>query len=192
VHEKEAAQIFREMVFRHQENVSQNYIYGFKQLTEVATKALSPGINDPGTAIQALDRLTNLFVERLKVTGFKIKTDKQGKLRVIYEPVHFQDLLYFSMGTIINYADNDLPVNHKLIQVLDAIAHNDEIEQHTDIILSILDDLVIHFMSKFITSSDKHSLSVQTQKITKRYPEHPTTLLIQNRIAEVIPLVIAK
>ncbi|MEK6476455.1 DUF2254 domain-containing protein [Catalinimonas sp. 4WD22] len=192
IHEKERAQVFRKMVFRHQENVSQNYIYGFKQLTEVAVKALSPGINDPGTAIQALDRLTDLFVVRMSVSGLKIKTDKQGNLRVIYEPVYFQDLLYFSIGTIINYADNDLPVNHKLIQVLGAIARNDDERQHTDIILSMLDDLVTHFMGKFTTTSDRYSLSLQTQQIIKQYPKHPTTLLIQNRIAEVIPLVIAK
>ncbi|WP_277485159.1 DUF2254 domain-containing protein [Catalinimonas alkaloidigena] len=188
ISKKECADIFHSLVFRHQENVSQNYIYGFKQLSEVATKALSPGINDPGTAIQALDRLTALFVERLKVTGFKIKTDKQGNLRIIYEPVHFQDLLYYSIGTIINYADNDLPVNHKLVQSLDAIARNDDKEQHTDIILSMLDDMVTHYMRKFVTLSDQRSLSIRVQQMIRRYPKHPTTGVIQNKIAEVLPL----
>lgn len=187
ISEEERNALFQKMVFRHQENVSLNYIYGFKQLTEIATKALSPGVNDPGTAIQALDRLTDLFVIRMKISGFKINTDKEENLRVIYEPVHFQDLLYFTLGTIINYADNDLPVNHKLIQALEAIARNDEKEQHTDIILSMLDDLVTHFMRKFITNSDKRSLSIQTEHAIKRYPKHPTTLAIRNKIAEVVP-----
>ena len=36
------------LVFRHQEVIEHQYGYGFKHLTEVALKALSPGINDPG------------------------------------------------------------------------------------------------------------------------------------------------
>ncbi|MBK9421385.1 MAG: DUF2254 domain-containing protein [Flavobacteriales bacterium] len=34
--------------------VEANYTYGFRQLTEIAMKALSPGINDPGTAMLSL------------------------------------------------------------------------------------------------------------------------------------------
>lgn len=185
ISEEERSKLFQRMVFRHQENVSQNYVYGFKQLSEIATKALSPGINDPGTAIQALDRLTDLFVARMQVSGFKIKTDKQEKLRVIFEPVYFRDLLYFCLGTIMNYAGNDLPVNHKLIQVLGAIARNDDEGQHTDIILSMLDDLVTHFMQEFSTHSDKYSLSKQVSRIIKHYPNHATSLRISSKITHV-------
>ncbi len=184
VDEEEWGKIFRTMVFMHQENVRQNYVYGFKQLSEVATKALSPGINDPGTAVQALDRLAALFISRMKISGFKIKTDKEEKLRVIYTPVHFDDLLYFCLGTIMNYAGNDLPVNHKLIQVLGAIARNDDEGRHTDIILSMLDDLATHFMGEFSTHSDKYSLSKQVNRIISHYPDHPSSLRISNKIIE--------
>ncbi|HET7899493.1 MAG TPA: DUF2254 family protein, partial [Flavisolibacter sp.] len=36
------------------QSVSANFYYGFRQLTEVALRALSPGINDPGTAVESL------------------------------------------------------------------------------------------------------------------------------------------
>ena len=35
--------------------------YGFRQLTEIALKAFSLGINDPGTAVISLNSLSNLF-----------------------------------------------------------------------------------------------------------------------------------
>lgn len=38
-----------------------HYLSGFAHLTEVAIKALSPGINDPATAVLALHGLTDLF-----------------------------------------------------------------------------------------------------------------------------------
>lgn len=184
--EKECGKVFGTIVFLHQENVLQNYVYGFKQLSEIATKALSPGINDPGTALQALDRLADLFVIRMQVSGYKIKTDKQKKLRVIFEGVHFDELLYFCLGTITNYAAGDLPVNHKLIQVLGAIAHNDEEGRHTDIILRMLDDLVTHFMNEFSTHSDKYSLSKKVNYIIVQYPDHPTSLAISHKITETL------
>ncbi|WPP48571.1 DUF2254 domain-containing protein [Catalinimonas niigatensis] len=186
VSEEECGKLFRQIVFLHQENVSQNYVYGFKQLSEIATKALSPGINDPGTALQALDRLSDLFIVRTQLSGYKIKTDKQEKLRVVSEPIYFRDLLYFCLGTIMNYAAGDLPVNHKLIQVLGAIARNDDEGRHTDIILSMLDDLVTHFMNEFSTHSDKYSLSKQASQIIRQYPGHPTSVAISHKITETL------
>jgi uncharacterized membrane protein len=184
--DKEKARLLRALVFRHQENVSQNYVYGFKELSEIATRAISPGINDPGTALQALDRLTDLFIVRAEISGFKIKTDEHGTLRIIFIPIRFSDLMYFCLGTIINYADNDLPVNHKLIQMLGAIAQNDQQGRHTDIILSMLDDLVTHFMQKFTTDTDKRSLAERAQHIARRYPAHPKSIAIQDKVAELM------
>ncbi len=43
---------------------------GFKHLVEVAVKAMSPAINDPGTAKAALDYLTQLFLYRAKFDYF--------------------------------------------------------------------------------------------------------------------------
>ena len=182
VSEDERDELMRPMVFRHQENVDQNYVYGFKHLTEIATRALSPGINDPGTALQVLDRLGDLFITQLQLHGFRIEQDKDQSLRLIYQPVLFRDLLYFCFGTIINYAENDLPVNHKLIQTLSAINRNDEGNHHTDIILSLLHDITVHFMSNFISDADKWSLSKQIRPIIDCYPEHPASLAIRNKI----------
>jgi uncharacterized membrane protein len=184
--DKEKARLLRALVFRHQENVSQNYVYGFKQLSEIATRAISPGINDPGTALQALDRLTDLFIVRSELSGYKIKTDEHGTLRIIFLPVRFRDLMYFCLGTIINYADNDLPVNHKLVQSLDAIARNDLQKRHSDIILSLLDDLLTHFMQKFTTETDKKSLGRGVLKVTSHYPRLPASLSIQHKVGNLL------
>lgn len=43
------------------ESVEANFAFGFRQLTEIAMKALSPGINDPGTAMLSLRALFELF-----------------------------------------------------------------------------------------------------------------------------------
>ncbi|WP_094571129.1 DUF2254 family protein [Mucilaginibacter xinganensis] len=47
-------------------DVKQNFYYGFHQLTEVALKALSHGINDPKTAVLSIHALADLFQYRIK------------------------------------------------------------------------------------------------------------------------------
>jgi uncharacterized membrane protein len=42
-------------------SMEQDAAFGFRQLVDIATRALSPGTNDPTTAVQALDRLHDLL-----------------------------------------------------------------------------------------------------------------------------------
>lgn len=67
MNENEKEQLLSYFIFHEEEFLSENYFYGFKQLSEVAVKALSPGINDPGTAVTVIDQLTVLFAERLNL-----------------------------------------------------------------------------------------------------------------------------
>ncbi len=57
-------EILDEFIFYDNEYIQDNYSYGIKQLSEIATKALSPGINDPETAIRTINYLTLLFVQK--------------------------------------------------------------------------------------------------------------------------------
>jgi len=47
--------------------LDQDAAFGFRQLVDIAVRALSPGINDPTTAVQALDRIHDLL-RRLAVS----------------------------------------------------------------------------------------------------------------------------
>lgn len=59
--EKSVPESLQGIIFSQQESVNRNYEYGLRQLSEIALKALSPGINDPGTAIISLRALIDLF-----------------------------------------------------------------------------------------------------------------------------------
>ncbi|WP_460879235.1 DUF2254 domain-containing protein [Pontibacter rugosus] len=69
--------LFSHTDFFREERPSVNYLFGFKHITESAVKALSPGINDPGTAIKAIDYLTALFSLRMNLTDDKILYDEK-------------------------------------------------------------------------------------------------------------------
>lgn len=47
-------------------NNSQDFRYGIRQLVDIALKALSPGVNDPSTAVEAIDSLSFVVEKYLK------------------------------------------------------------------------------------------------------------------------------
>jgi uncharacterized membrane protein len=72
---------------------AQDLEFGLRQLVEIALRALSPGINDPYTAIAVLDRLgaalEEIFQRSLQPTALR---DKEGAVRVIAQRSDAQGL----------------------------------------------------------------------------------------------------
>lgn len=63
---------------------TQDVGYGLRQLTDVAIRALSPGINDPTTAVHALQSCTAVLCEAAgQRLGQRILRDEDGVVRVV-------------------------------------------------------------------------------------------------------------
>lgn len=100
--------------FSRGELVEDNYLYAFKQITEIIVKAMSPGINDPGTAINGIDYITELFSLRLQNEENAIIC-KNGKALIRINIVHFDELLYNVMASIRTYCKHDIILVQKLL-----------------------------------------------------------------------------
>lgn len=100
------------------ESLKENYFYGFRQLSEVAIKALSPSINDPGTAIESTRSLFQLYAHR--VCNFPdnvIKNDK-NKIRIIINELSFEDIFERTLLPIWDYGKNDRMMQHEILHLL--------------------------------------------------------------------------
>ena len=93
--------------------------YGLKQLTDVCVKALSPGINDPTTAIHALGH-TSAFLCELADRDLapQLLRDEEGELRVILRRFSFDDLLEEALGPPRRYGASDPVVLARLFTLL--------------------------------------------------------------------------
>lgn len=109
--------VYSNINFSRGEIVEDNYILAFKQLAEIAVKAMSPGINDPGTAINAIDYLTELFGLRMhkKDTGAIIFDDLQY---IKIDVVSFDQLLHTVMSSLRTYTAHDPIIVAKLLGML--------------------------------------------------------------------------
>ncbi len=117
-------QILNNISYAREELVEDNYVLGFKQLTEIILKAMSPGINDPGTAINAIDYLTELFALRMQKKDINIiRRDEIPYIKVI--TIDFKDLLYQVMVALRTYCKHDVTLNQKLLVMLHYLLHQE-------------------------------------------------------------------
>lgn len=89
--------------------------YAIRLLVDIAIKALSPAINDPTTAVQALDQIEDLLLRlgkcRLEIGAFR---DKQGKLRLVVPFPSWDDFLRLAFDEIRFYGAGSIQVMRRM------------------------------------------------------------------------------
>ena len=89
------------VAFGVERTIEQDPLFAFRILVDIALKALSPAINDPTTAVLALDQIHRL----LRVVGNRPLrsesiADAVGVLRVIYRTPNWEDSVHLSCHEI--------------------------------------------------------------------------------------------
>lgn len=105
--------------FRH---TGSGYYGGMVKLMEVAVKAMSPGINDPGTAIDVINRINKLIEDRIYLRSKSIDVLEDNGLRVIINEIKMEDLLRHVVTPIRHYSKGDSSVSLKLAESLNYLA----------------------------------------------------------------------
>jgi uncharacterized membrane protein len=102
----------------------QDFAFGFRQLVDVAERALSPGINDPTTAVQALDQIHDLL-RALCTCDFpsEQRVDHAGKLRLVLQRPEWVVYVHLGLDEIRQYGERSLQVMRRLRHaILDLLA----------------------------------------------------------------------
>jgi uncharacterized membrane protein len=119
--------------------------FGFRQLVDIACKALSPAVNDPYTAIQAIDHLSVLFgALAVRPVGVHIARDAGGKATIIVPSRRFSEHLAIGVGLIRRYGAGEPTVVQALLRLLstcagltiDQQARWSAIERETELLLA--------------------------------------------------------
>ena len=108
-----------------QRTPAQDVRFTFQQLCEVTIRALSPGINDPFTAIYGIDRLSEglcLLAERDPVPP--LRRDNEGALRLIADANRFPEIIEAVFAHIAPYARQDAFVLRRLLHAADVVSEH--------------------------------------------------------------------
>nr|WP_301539032.1 DUF2254 domain-containing protein [Nocardioides sp. zg-1230] len=93
--------------------------FGFRQLVDIAERALSPGINDPTTAVQVIDQLHDLL-RRLAARPLPQRQtfDEDGRLAVHVPRATFEDHLRLAVDEIAHWGADSERVQRRLRTML--------------------------------------------------------------------------
>ncbi|WP_220398912.1 DUF2254 domain-containing protein [Flavobacterium cellulosilyticum] len=111
--------IGKEVYIEGSESIKENFFFGFRQLTEIALKALSPGINDPGTAIESMRALFQLYTYRLHFYPENTIKDKESQVVIIVKELTFDQIFTETIYPIWDYGKEDRLMQNELHHLLE-------------------------------------------------------------------------
>lgn len=115
----------------HHRTAEQDLEFSIHQLSEIAVRALSPGINDPYTAMTCIDWLGDALC-RIAANDLHVpyRYDEQGELRIVARIITFPGVVASSVDHIRQYGRNSEAVTIRLLEMIGDVALQLKHEAH--------------------------------------------------------------
>ncbi len=108
------------LAFGSERTIEQDLPFVFRILVDIAAKALSPGVNDPTTAVQALDQIDDLLgrlvTRRLAIGEAR---DDDGRLRACWPVPSWESYLGLALTEIRQYGEGSVQISRRLRALLE-------------------------------------------------------------------------
>jgi uncharacterized membrane protein len=116
----EARELLQHIALERERTLEQDPAFAFRIIVDIASKALSPAINDPTTAVLALDQIHNLLREvgmrRLDTGSIR---DSKGHLRLVYRTPDWEDFVGLAVTEIRQFGANSTQVVRRMRAMLE-------------------------------------------------------------------------
>jgi uncharacterized membrane protein len=117
--------------------------FGLRQLADIAAKALSPGVNDPTTAVHALSHIAALLGDLAELPGAPAAyADEDGTARVIPVRHDFAELVEVGVQQVRRYGAADPDVAARLFALIEDVARRTTRPEQRAVLELQLDRLV--------------------------------------------------
>lgn len=116
--------------------------YAIRLLVDIAIRALSPAVNDPTTAVQALDQIEDLLrrLGRRQLNAGCVR-DATGAIRVTFPVPTWRDYLALSFDEIRQFGATSVQVSRRLRAALVGLAETIVVEERRAAVREYLDHL---------------------------------------------------
>ena len=120
-----AVRVDRPLSIGFERTSQQDVAFGVRQIVDIAVRALSPGVNDPTTAVDAIGSLTGLLTELARRDlGDRIGCDDAGVVRVALPHPSLGQYVDLCCDQIRRYGAHDPAVLSRLLRMLVDVARS--------------------------------------------------------------------
>lgn len=107
-------------ILERERTFTQDPCWGFLVFSEAAQRALSPGINDPGTAMRVMAGIMSILAEA-KPEEESIEKKDYNRLSIV--PLNIEDIIFDSFSPISRDGAATLEINLVMLKILAGIYH---------------------------------------------------------------------
>lgn len=144
-----------------------DYRYNITKLLEIALRAISPGINDPNTAIHCINKLGVLLSSFAKINNYHIEKYGNKDFRIFYRSYSFKEDLETFYLPLIHYGKDDLQVTLAILKSLTSLYYQ-ATASNKDIICYIVGHLEEKVETSLTTALERSLLQPYFEKIHKQ------------------------
>jgi uncharacterized membrane protein len=150
VNEESLKKLRSQFVIGKTKTPQQDLEYSIHQMVEIAVRALSPGVNDPYTAIACIDHLsaTMCYLAQAKFPPTH-RIDENGQLRVVANNVEFEGVMDAAFNQIRQFSGGSPAVMIRLMDAMNTIRsfatkehHKKAVRKHTDMVLALGEETI--------------------------------------------------
>lgn len=163
--ERSGAAVGKHIVIGYERTVEQDASFGFRQLTDIAVKAISPGINDPVTAAHAIGHVAELMVQLMgRRLGGTVHQDDEGVDRALVPDRDLRYYLDLVCAPVRRYGRADPTVLTALLRMLrDAAAAARDEEQREE--LAVQAQLIRDEVPESLAERDVAEVQAMTDRV---------------------------
>ncbi len=128
--------IVNQFVIGKTKTSQQDLEFSIHQMVEIAVRALSPGINDPYTAIACIDNLSAImcYLAQVKLPS-KYRFDEEKNLRIIANTLDFEGILDSAFNQIRQFSGGSPAIIIRLMEALTTIYAFTNSESHKNAVI---------------------------------------------------------
>ncbi len=113
-------ELFRRIGLGRERDLEQDPAFAFRIIVDIASKALSPAINDPTTAVLGIDQIHSLLREvGLRRLDTGLVRDSTGQLRLVYRTPDWDDFVGLAVTEIRQFGANSTQVVRRMRAMLE-------------------------------------------------------------------------
>lgn len=176
--EQELPETLHEEIQRHlfisdTRTAQQDAEFAIRQLVEIALRALSPGINDPFTAIACIDRLGDAIAFLMKRRMPRARyADEDGRLRLQLKAFSFHGIIEAAFNQIRQNAGYHVAIIVSLLEILGALAEQAKTPEQAKAIMVQADAIFGACEDEIKTPKDWQDIETAYRRVARLLREY--------------------
>ena len=150
--------LHKSVALGQERTIEQDPMYAFRVIVDIASKALSPAINDPTTAVLAIDQIHHLLraVGSRNLAEGHIK-DRTGQVRLVYRTPDWEDFVHLAVTEIRQYGRESIQIMRRLRAMLENLIQT--LPRHRAALLQVELNLLVASSTRMFPDLDDQVLA---------------------------------